>query len=96
MLLIKSRDVCDLKDIHDVLRVSKLLANDEVVPVDEVHDYILYNQEKVLLILDGYDEYFCTGEQSPVRDIWEGTLLRDCRVIMAIESKQESKRKLTK
>ena len=69
MLLIKLRDVCDLKDIHDVLRASKLLASDEVVSVDEVHDYILHNQEKVLLILDGYDEYFCTGEQSPIRDI---------------------------
>ena len=82
VLLIKLRDVCDLKDIHDVLRASKLLASDEVVPVDEVYDYILHNQEKVLLILDGYDEYFCTGEQSPVRNIWEGTLLRDCHVIM--------------
>ena len=69
VLLIKLRDVCDLKDIHDVLRASKLLASDEVVSVDEVHDYILHNQEKVLLILDGYDEYFCTGEQSPIRDI---------------------------
>ena len=82
VLLIKLRDVCDLKDIRDVLRASKLLASDEVVSVDDVYDYILHNQEKVLLILDGYDEYFCTCEQSPVRNIWEGTLLRDCHVIM--------------
>ena len=69
VLLIKLRDVCDLQDVRDVLRASKLLAGDEVVTVDDVYDYIRHNQERVLLILDGYDEYFCACEQSPVRDI---------------------------
>ena len=82
VLLIKLRDVCHLKDIRDFLRVSKLLAGDEVVSVDRVYEYILHNQEKVLLILDGYDEYFCTGNQSPVREIWEGKLLREIHVII--------------
>ena len=52
--------------------------------VDDVYDYILQNQEleKVLLILDGYDEYFCSGEKSLVRDIWEGTQLGDAHVII--------------
>ena len=58
VLLIKLRDVSNLKDIRAVLRASKLLAG-EVVSVDDVYDYILRNQEKVLLILDGYDEYSC-------------------------------------
>ena len=80
VLLIKLRDVCDLKGIRDFLRASKLLAGDEVV--DDVYDYIRRNQEKVLLILDGYDEYFCSGEKSPVRDIWEGTQLGDVHVII--------------
>ena len=80
VLLIKLRDVCDLKDVRDFLRVSKLLAGDEVV--DDVYDYILQDQEKVLLILDGYDEYFCSGEKSLVRDIWEGTQLGDAHVII--------------
>ena len=87
VLLIKLRDVCNLKDIHDVLKASKLLAGDEVDSVDGIYDYILHNQEKVLLILDGYDEYFCSGKQSPVRDIWEGTLLWDVYVI--ITTRQE-------
>ena len=82
VLLIKLRDVCNSKDIRDVLRASKLLAGGEVDSADGVYEYILRNQEKVLLILDGYDEYFCTCGQSPVRDIWEGTLLRDCHVIV--------------
>ena len=87
VLLIKLRDVCDLPNIHDVLTASKLLAGDEVVSLDGVYDYILHNQDKVLIILDGYDEYFCTGKQSPVRDIWEGTLLREVHVI--ITTRQE-------
>ena len=76
VLLIKLRDVCDLQDIRDVLRASKLLAGEEVVSVDDVYKYICDNQEKVLLILDGYDEYFCTGE-SPVLEIWKGARLTD-------------------
>ena len=87
VLLIKLRDVCDMPNIHDVVTASKLLAGDEVVSLDGVYDYILHNQDKVLLILDGYDEYFCPGEQSPIRDIWEGTLLREVHVI--ITTRQE-------
>ena len=92
VLLIKLRDVCHLKDIRDVLRASKLLAGDEVVSIDRVYEYILHNQEKVLLILDGYDEYFCTGDQSPVREIWEGKLLREIHVI--ITTRQEKAEEL--
>ena len=87
VLLIKLRDVCHLKDIRDVLRASELLAGDEVVSIDRVYEYVLQNQEKVLLILDGYDEYFFTGDQSPVREIWEGKLLRQIQVI--ITTRQE-------
>ena len=86
VLLIKLRDVCDLKDFRDVLRDSKLLAGEEVVSVDDVYKYILDNQEKVLLILDGYDEYFCNGE-SPVLEIWKGALLTNIHVI--ITTRQE-------
>ena len=86
VLLIRLRDVCDLKDIRDVLRASKLLAGEEVVSVEDVYEYILHNQENVLLILDGYDEYFCTGE-SPVLEIWKGARLTDVHVI--ITTRQE-------
>ena len=85
-LLIKMRDVCDLRDIRDVLRASKLLAGEEVVSVDDVYDYICDNQEKMLLILDGYDEYFCSGE-SPVLEIWKGARLTNVHVI--ITTRQE-------
>ena len=94
VLLIKLRDVCDLTNICDVVTASKLLAGDEVVSLDGVYDYILHNQEKVLLILDGYDEYFCTGEQSPVRDIWKGTLLREVHVIITTRKEKADELRL--
>ena len=82
LLLIKLRDVCDLEDIRDVLRASKLLASDGPISVDSLYDYIINNQDKVLLILDGYDEYSCVKEHSPILAIWKGEQLRDCHVIV--------------
>ena len=81
-LLIKLRDVCDLEDIRDVLRASKLLASDGPISVDSLYDYIINNQDKVLLILDGYDEYSFAEEHSPILEIWKGEQLRDCHVIV--------------
>ena len=81
-LLIKLRDVCDSEDIRDVLRASKLLASDGPISVDSLYDYIIKNQDKVLLILDGYDEYSCAKEHSPILEIWKGEQLRDCHVIV--------------
>ena len=81
-LLIKLRDVCDLEDIRDVLRASKLLASDGPISVDSLYDYIINNQDEVLLILDGYDEYSFAEEHSPILAIWKGEQLRDCHVIV--------------
>ena len=82
LLLINLRDVRDLEDIRDVLRASKLLASDGPISVDSLYDYIINNQDKVLLILDGYDEYSCAKEHSPILAIWKGEQLRDCHVIV--------------
>ncbi|KAL9978664.1 hypothetical protein ACROYT_G016208 [Oculina patagonica] len=90
VLLIKLRDVCDLQDIRAILSASELLASDGMISDDNLYDYILKNQEKVLLILDGYDEY-SAGTSSPVVDIWEGRLLRDCHVIMTTRELKSGK-----
>jgi len=81
VLLIRLRDVSSLQDVPDILRASQVLASDGAISVDDMYDYILQHQEKVLLILDGYDEYG-GGKQSPVREIWERKQLRDCCVIL--------------
>ena len=82
LLLIKLSDVCDVGNIRDVLRASKLLASDGPISVDSLYDYIINNQDKVLLILDGYDEYSFAEEHSPILEIWKGEQLRDCHVIV--------------
>ena len=82
LLLIKLSDVCDVGNIRDVLRASKLLASDGPISVDSLYEYIINNQDKVLLILDGYDEYSCEKEHPPILAIWKGEQLRDCHVIV--------------
>ena len=82
LLLIKLRDVSEVGNIRDVLRASKLLASDGPISVDSLYDYIINNQDKVLLILDGYDEYSFAEEHSPILEIWKGEQLRDCHVIV--------------
>ena len=82
VLQIRLRDVCDLHEVPAIFTAAKLLAGDSVISADGLYKYILQNQEKVLLILDGYDEYSCEGQQSPVHGIWESMQLRDCHVII--------------
>ena len=82
LLLIKLRDVYDVRNIRDVLLASKLLASDGLISVDSLYDYMINNQDKVLLILDGYDEYSFAEEHSPILAIWKGEQLRDCHVIV--------------
>ena len=91
VLLIRLRDVCNLHDVPSIFKASQLLANDGKISVDDLYDYVLNHQEKVLLILDGYDEYSAT-HQSPVDEIWKRNQLSDCCVI--ITSRQMTTDKL--
>ena len=81
VLLIKLRDVCNTKDFCAMLKKAELLSADNSVVFSQLYDYILRNQQKVLLVLDGYDEY--SGEKSsPVHLIWKGSQLRDCTLLV--------------
>ena len=83
VLLVKLRDVCNLNDVPAILSAANLLASDGPISTDNLYAYVLRHQEKVLLILDGYDEYVQSAErQSPVLKIWEKNQLRDCCVII--------------
>ena len=83
VLLVKLRDACNLNDVPAILSAANLLATDGPVSTDNLYDYVRRHQEKVLLILDGYDEYVhSAASQSPVLKIWEKNQLRDCCVII--------------
>ena len=43
--------------VCNVLKTAELLSADKPKAVDKLYEYVRQNQEKVLLILDGYDEY---------------------------------------
>ena len=81
VLLIKLRDVCNTNDFCAILKKGELLSADDSVVFSQLYDYIRRNQQKVLLILDGYDEY-SAKKSSPVHLIWKGSLLRDCTLLV--------------
>jgi len=66
------------------LRASQVLDNDGAISVDNLYEYVRGHQEKVLLILDGYDEYIYSSEndESPVIKIWKESELRHCCVVI--------------
>ena len=60
-----------------------MLDSNGAISVDNLYDYVCRHQEKVLLILDGYDEYvYNSKNESPVFKIWKKSQLRDCCVVI--------------
>ena len=88
LLLINLRDVCDIPDLPTMLEKAELLSADDPMAVNKLCEYVRQNQEKVLLILDGYDEY-SGGKSSPVHRIWRGSELRGCCVIITTRPVKE-------
>ena len=56
--------------------------------VNKLDKYVRENQGKVLLILDGCDEY-SSGKSTPVNKIWRGSLLRGCCVVITTRRVKE-------
>ena len=77
------RDVSNLQDVPSILGASKLLWSDGAISVDNLYNYVRRHQEKVLLILDGFDEYvYLSRNESPVLQIWKKSQLLDCCVVI--------------
>ena len=88
VLLIKLRDVCNRQDFCDMLQKAELLSADDPMVFGQLYDYILRNQQKVLLILDGYDEY-SAEKSSLVHQIWKGGHLRDCTLLVTTRPRKK-------
>ena len=88
LLLIKLRDVCDIEDFCAMLKTAELLSAEDPMAVTNLYEYVCQNQEKVLLVLDGYDEY-SAGKSSPVYQIWKGSKLRGCCVVITTRPVKE-------
>ena len=88
VLLIKLRDVCNTQDFGAMLQKAELLSAGDPMVFSQLYDYILRNQEKVLLIFDGYDEY-SAETSSPVHQIWKGSQLRDCTLLVTTRPRKK-------
>ena len=83
VLRVTLRDVSNLQDVPSILRASEVLDSNGAISVHNLYDYVCRHQEKVLLILDGYDEYvYNSKNESPVFKIWKKSQLRDCCVVI--------------
>ena len=75
------KEVSKCRSLKDVIRLSNVFAKEDKYMTENLVDYITYNQEKVLLIFDGYDEYRC-GRDSEIYEIFSGNNLRRCSVLI--------------
>ena len=83
VLLVRLRDVSNLQDVPSILRACEVLDSNGAISVHNLYDYVCRHQEKVLLILDGYDEYvYSSKNESPVFKIWKKSQLKDCCVLI--------------
>ena len=88
LLLIKLQDVCDIEDFCAMVKTAELFSAEDPMAVTNLYEYVCQNQEKVLLVLDGYDEY-SAGKSSPVYQIWKGSKLRGCCVVVTTRPVKE-------
>ena len=92
---INLKEVSKCQTLREIISCSRLFPEDEEQSVDDLLSYIRNNQEKVLVVFDGYDEYRTGSEaeetygsrsNSPIYDIFHGNILRDCTVLVTTRS----------
>ena len=81
VVAVNLKEVSKCQSLRDVIRKSNVFAKEDKYMTEGLVDYISNNQEKVLLIFDGYDEYRC-GCNSEIYEIFNGKSLRNCRVLI--------------
>lgn len=80
LLVVRLRNALDAQDMPSLIKASDLFAVDGSISAESVYDYVRGHQERVLLVLDGYDEY--SANATLIREIWQGRQLRDCHVLI--------------
>ena len=81
MVAVNLKEVSKCQSLRDVVTLSNVFAKEDKYMTEGLVDYITNNQEKVLLIFDGYDEYRC-GRDSEIYEIFSGNSLRSCSVLL--------------
>ncbi|KAL9979331.1 hypothetical protein ACROYT_G016979 [Oculina patagonica] len=81
LVAVNLKEVSKTQNLKDVVSRSSVFPREEKHLIDSLLDYITKNQEKVLLVFDGYDEYRC-GTNSEIYEIFKGNELRNCCVLI--------------
>ncbi len=81
LVAVNLKEVSKCQSLKDVISRSSIFPREEKHLTDSLLDYITENQEKVLLVFDGYDEYRC-GTNSEIYEIFRGNELRNCCVLI--------------
>ena len=81
VVAVNLKEVSKFQSLVDVIRNSNVFAKEDKYMTEGLVDYISNNQEKVLLIFDGYDEYRM-GCNSEIYEIFHGNSLRSCCVLI--------------
>ena len=81
VLAINLKEVSKYSSFRDVVCRSNIFPEEDTAMAEQLISYIIHNQEKVLLVFDGYDEYRC-GTTSDIYEIFMGNQLRNCCVLI--------------
>ena len=81
VLAINLKEVSKYSRFRDVVCRSNIFPEEDTAMAEQLISYITHNQEKVLLVFDGYDEYRC-GTTSDIYEIFIGNKLRNCCVLI--------------
>ena len=81
LVVINLREVSRCSTLRDAFRNSYIFPLEDGRQLDDLLDYIVNNQEQVLLVFDGYDEYRC-GSNSELYQIFRGNSLPNCCVMV--------------
>ena len=81
LVVVNLKEVSKCQSLKDVISRSSIFGREEKYLTDGLLNYITNNQDKVLLVFDGYDEYRC-GSNSEIYEIFSGKELRNCCVLI--------------
>ena len=80
-VIIDLKKVSKHQSLRDIIGASHIFAKEDTAMEEGLLSYITQNQDKVLLVFDGYDEYHY-GTKSEIFKIFRGNQLRDCCVLI--------------
>ncbi|CAH3145631.1 unnamed protein product, partial [Porites evermanni] len=95
VIIVTLKDVSKCQTFREVLSLSRLIPKDKESLTGDLFTYICNNQDNVLLVFDGYDEYrsgsvaeahFGPRSTSPICEIFHRYELRDCTVLVTARS----------